>query len=658
MKRNSSARVISITQQSIRLNNIREYAILTKCGEQNALRIFFLLFIYKRSIINVLWVNIFCYGGSILERSIIPRVEIGTAEVYDGQFFLSLRVIGEYNPAVHSPKVNITFTMGNETRYLPIFVQSYYQNLDLETFTIVCEYRYNLEYLFSDVIKNEPVSLSVSLLYGNEHYENIPISNSGEFVNDDEFKVSLCSDSNEIVLKRTHAYVPEENPLVLRVIKTAISFVYGMLVRIVGLLFIPWLIIDSFMAYFELKSGYVSKLGRTFKRFMIDNLRVGYKAVTRMDIGRRDMKKNFALFMFNRFKNSPIVPNRITFLSNRRDDLTGNFENIYDVLRERSDLDIQFLLEPKPMHRMSTRSLYRFAKLYATSAVVIIDDFYELTTCVPKREEVKLVQVWHACGAFKTFGFSRLGKPGGPRQTNKNHRMYDRAIVSSNEIRRFYAEGFGIPLDNVVATGVPRTDMFFDEKIKLRKQTEFYDKYPQLKDKKIILFAPTFRGNGRLTGNYPMERLDLKKLYEETNGEYAILVKMHPFVSTPVNIPKGYEDFIIDFSQESELNDLLFVTDVLITDYSSVVFEASLLSIPMLFYAYDLSEYIATRDFYYEYEFFLPGKLTPTFATLVDAINDKDFEVEKIEAFKRKFFDDLDGKSSKRVADMILELLQ
>ncbi len=590
-------------------------------------------------------------------NSIIPRVEIGTAEVYDSQLSLSLKVIGAYNPAVHSPKVNITFTMGGETRYLPIFVQSYYQNLDLETCTIVCEYRYNLNYIFSDVIKDEPMTMQFSLLYGNDHYEDIPLADSGEFMNDNEFEVYLDSNNGLLTLKRIHEYVPEETPFILRAIKGAVAFLYGILVRIVGILFIPWLIIDSFMTYLGLKTGYVSKTGRTFSRFMIDNLRVGYKAVTRLDIGRRDLKKSFAIFVSNRFKNTPIVPNRVTFLSNRRADLTGNFEDIYAVLKDDPNLDIQMHLDPQPMHRMNTRSLYRFAKLYATSAVVIIDDFYELTTYVPKKDEVKLVQVWHACGAFKTFGFSRLGKPGGPRQNNKNHRMYDRAIVSSSEIRRFYAEGFGIPLENVVATGVPRTDMFFDEKVKLEKQNEFYEKYPKLRDKKIILFAPTFRGNGRLTGNYPMERFDLKKLYEETNGEYAILVKMHPFVANPVKIPGGYEDFIIDFSEDSELNDLLFVTDILITDYSSVVFEASLLDIPMLFYAYDLSEYIATRDFYYEYEFFLPGKLTPTFPSLIAAINEQDFETCKIDSFKRKFFDDLDGKSAERVADMIRGLL-
>ena len=99
---------------------------------------------------------------------------------------------------------------------------------------------------------------------------------------------------------------------------------------------------------------------------------------------------------------------------------------------------------------------------------------------------------------------------------------------------------------------------------------------------------------------------------------------------------------------------MLFVTDLLITDYSSVIFEASLLNIPMLFYAYDLDEYISSRDFYYEFKGFVPGKIVCSADELINSIKEKDFEAEKINDFKNKFFDSLDGKSSKRIADKIL----
>ena len=114
---------------------------------------------------------------------------------------------------------------------------------------------------------------------------------------------------------------------------------------------------------------------------------------------------------------------------------------------------------------------------------------------------------------------------------------------------------------------------------------------------------------------------------------------------------------IIDMSDEDELNDLLFVTDLLVTDYSSVIFEASLLNIPMMFYAFDLYDYIASRDFYYDFEGFVPGKIVFSENELINCINAKDFESEKVNGFKNKFFDDLDGKSSKRVADLILKNL-
>ena len=96
------------------------------------------------------------------------------------------------------------------------------------------------------------------------------------------------------------------------------------------------------------------------------------------------------------------------------------------------------------------------------------------------------------------------------------------------------------------------------------------------------------------------------------------------------------------------------VVMVLMIGWSAV---ASLLNIPMMFYAFDLYDYIASRDFYYDFEGFVPGKIVFSENELINAINKKDFESEKVDGFKNKFFDDLDGKSSERVTDLILENL-
>ena len=586
----------------------------------------------------------------------MTKAEIREIEIEQDKMNLSLKITIPYDAAVHSPKVTLIYKMGDETRFIPILVQSYYPNVDGTTCTIIAGYKYNIECLFNDPIKDYPIEMQVDVLYGEEHLRDIPLELVGK-VEVVDSPYTMAADDKQIVIKRRERYVEPKNNAFFAVLKFIIAGIYALFVKIFGILLIPFLVIDSIFAFFEMKSGWVLKETRTPIRFFVDNVRVGFRSITHEEIGRKNLKKNWVTMWMAFFKKSQIVPNRITFLSNRRGELSGNPADVYEIIKDDDTLEIKMLLDDNPMHRMSFKNLYTFAKLYSTSRVVIIDDFYELTSMVDKKNDVKLVQVWHACGAFKTFGFSRLGKPGGPKQTSMNHRMYDRAIVSSKEIRRFYAEGFGIPIGNVVATGVPRTDMFFDEDVAAKNRANFYAAYPEWEGKKIIMFAPTFRGNGRLTGHYPMEKFDLKEVADALGEEYGIIVKMHPFVNNPVEIPKGYENRIIDLSENSEINDLLFVTDILITDYSSVVFEASLLDIPMLFYAFDLSEYIATRDFYYEYEPFLPGKLTQTQGELVDAIKNEDFEMEKIEPFKHKFFDNLDGKSAERVAAMIKTLL-
>ena len=102
---------------------------------------------------------------------------------------------------------------------------------------------------------------------------------------------------------------------------------------------------------------------------------------------------------------------------------------------------------------------------------------------------------------------------------------------------------------------------------------------------------------------------------------------------------------------------MLFVTDVLVTDYSSVVFEASLLKIPMLFYVFDLEQYIATRGFYYEYETFVPGRIIYHFEEIAEAIMANELGQEKLEGFRDRFFDDKDGKSAQRTVELIYQSL-
>ncbi len=123
-------------------------------------------------------------------------------------------------------------------------------------------------------------------------------------------------------------------------------------------------------------------------------------------------------------------------------------------------------------------------------------------------------------------------------------------------------------------------------------------------------------------------------------------------------IPDSLSDRVIDLSEDNELNDLLFVTDVIITDYSSLVFEASLLDIPMIFYAFDLEKYINERDFYFDFKMYVPGKIVYSQDELVAAINNGDFCTDRIKPFADMFFDNRDGRATDRVVKLIYDNLE
>ena len=286
---------------------------------------------------------------------------------------------------------------------------------------------------------------------------------------------------------------------------------------------------------------------------------------------------------------------------------------------------------------------------------VVVDDYFPLIYRLKFRKSTRVIQLWHACGAFKAVGYSRAGLTGSPRIDGPTHRCYTHAVVSGEKIRPFYAEAFGIPLERVYATGVPRTDMFFDPAVRAERRAEFARLLPQFEGRRIVIFAPTFRGSGSQSAYYPADRLDFDRLADvcrRTNS--AVVFKLHPFVHD-FAVPAGNEDVFADLSSVREINDLLFSADVLITDYSSVIYEASLLGVKLLFYVWDLEEYTRERDFYEPFERYAAGRCAYDFDELCAALDDGNFEEDKLTAFRAYSMDKCDSHASERVARLIFE---
>jgi CDP-ribitol ribitolphosphotransferase len=349
---------------------------------------------------------------------------------------------------------------------------------------------------------------------------------------------------------------------------------------------------------------------------------------------------------------------RILFTSDSRVEISGNLLHVYRRMSERGldqTYQLHTIFKPSIKAKRSIPDKIRFPIYLGMADVVVMDDYQPMVYKVPFPDDVKVIQLWHASGAFKTVGYSRVGKPGGPTPFSRTHRLYTHAIVSSQHDVPFYAEAFGVTEDRVIPTGIPRMDMFFDDEAKTTAAERAYEAFPQAREKKTILFAPTFRGTGPATAYYDYDLLDLPALYRVCEQQNAMVIfKMHPFISEPMDIPAQYADRFVDATEAREVNDLLMIADLVITDYSSLVFEYSVLGGPMLFFAYDLEEYEAERDFYEPLVEFAPGKIVRTFPDLLEALRTEDFEQHKVAEFAREHFDHLDAGSSDRVIDDLI----
>jgi CDP-ribitol ribitolphosphotransferase len=349
---------------------------------------------------------------------------------------------------------------------------------------------------------------------------------------------------------------------------------------------------------------------------------------------------------------------RILFTSDSRAQLGDNLKFVWDRMVERGldrEYELLTLLKPSITARRRFLDRLRLPWMLARADVIVIDDYHPVIYRLDERD-ARIVQLWHAWGAFKTVGYSRVGKPGGLSPWSRVHKNYSIAIVSSEDEVAPYAEAFGIPEARVHPTGIPRMDRFFGDRARIAARDEALAAFPTIRDKRVFLFAPTFRGAGARTAWYDLERLDYPALHALCVEQDAVcIIRMHPFVTTPLGIPETMRDRLIDGSGSAiDVNDLLAAVDLLITDYSSVVFEFSTQDRPMLFYAYDLEEYIASRDFYVRYEDFVPGRIVRTFDALLDAIRREDFAADRLAAFRAAHLAHFDGHATDRVIDLIV----
>ena len=365
--------------------------------------------------------------------------------------------------------------------------------------------------------------------------------------------------------------------------------------------------------------------------------------------------------VYSSYCTEPVQENKVLFLEMRFTKLSNSFELIYKALEKSGEYDLKcsYVQFNFIRGREFTQRVNEMLKELATAKYVFVDDASLILSSIPLRKETVAINLWHACGAFKKFGRStaelKFGSSAATLDKYPNYGNLTHVTVSSPEVIWAYEEAMHLPKGIVKATGVSRTDQFYDKEFVESRRQKLYEIMPEAKGKKVILYAPTFRGHVA-TASSP-DRIDFERFCRELDNEYVIVCKHHPFVKNPPSIPEELQHFARDLTKYLSIEDLLCCADICISDYSSLVFEYSLFEKPMIFYAYDYDNYCDWRGFYYDYSEFTPGPVVQTEDELLNSIKniDTQFDKQKVIDFKEKFMGSCDGHATERIIALMKE---
>ncbi|MEN1967740.1 CDP-glycerol glycerophosphotransferase family protein [Lentibacillus sp. N15] len=282
----------------------------------------------------------------------------------------------------------------------------------------------------------------------------------------------------------------------------------------------------------------------------------------------------------------------------------------------------------------------------ATADKIFIDNYFGFLAVTDFKANVQCIQLWHAAGAIKQFGLKDHSI------TNRSSRAHERfqkvynrfthVVVGSEKMAEIFKESFGLSNNAILRSGIPRTDLFYDKEERKNVEQTIRQLYPIINQKKVILYAPTYRDDQLDNATIA---LDIERLYQHFHEEYVLFLRLHPAIKHA--FVNNYTDFVYDGSDITDVNHLLLVTDILITDYSSIPFEFALLERPMIFFAYDLEKYEQARGFWEDYETLVPGPVVTKTDDIIDVIKNEIFDMNRVKDFANQWNQYSTGNASK-----------
>lgn len=257
-----------------------------------------------------------------------------------------------------------------------------------------------------------------------------------------------------------------------------------------------------------------------------------------------------------------------------------------------------------------------------------------------------IIQLWHGNGFKNSALLDTNNSPKKLVLLKKAYSQYKMIASSSKAHQDLMIQSF--ENENVAIVGSPKNDIFFEDpavflEIKKRYGLDQFDK--------IYAYTPTFRDKGEFDPFTDQFWKDLNTWLEENN--VAFIVKKHPWDKT-LKVPDNYQN-ILDLSERiGDSQELLLISDLLISDYSAIVTDFAITGKPILYYFHDYDNYTKMRSFYYDLKTVLPGPFIYDSETLLSHIKDLNWFTEpsyqlQFQRFLRTFHTYMDGNASRRV---------
>ena len=340
----------------------------------------------------------------------------------------------------------------------------------------------------------------------------------------------------------------------------------------------------------------------------------------------------------------PLNQRKIVFYMIHNDYKCGNLKFMYDTLSAIYS-DNTYIFISKDDLFCKKNKLKGFLYFYfilsfhlMTAGEIYLNDNFLPLAYMPLRKSVKVIQFWHGIGALKRFGLS-----------SERNKKITHLFVSGRAVIPYYEEAFQVSRDKIFPVGLPVLDFYFDEELKNSARKNFYCCFENLKNKKILLYTPTFRKT--MAENEALLKVfSVKELKKNLGKEWAILLRLHPTIAD-CGIIKNLPNDVYDVSLYKDVKELYEVSDILVNDYSSTVVEFSLLRKPVICFVPDFEKY--DRGFYIDYKENAVGEIVENFNELVNAIRMGKLYDNKINKFLKLHYDYFDSNNCKRILDIL-----